>query len=96
MSLKAVGNKILVEQYPVDDTSRGGVFIPEQFRPETWWCKVISIGGKVKPGLVAVGETIYIKAHHGMILERDGRTFRLVEEADVIGTLAPSAETQPR
>lgn len=91
--MRVIGTKILVEQFTTDEISKGGIVIPEQYRQETWWCKVISIGGKVKAGLVAVGMPVLIKAHHGVIIEHDGHTYRSVEVDDIIGTLPEAAGT---
>lgn len=84
--MKIIANKILVKD-PTEDkkeiSSKGGILLQEKIdRHAPLEVEVALIGEGVTE--VSVGDTIVIPAHTGYSFSREGVSYRLVEEADIL------------
>jgi co-chaperonin GroES (HSP10) len=88
MSLRAVGQMILVEKDERRETMERGIIIPAgaertpRFGPSVL-ATVRAIGGKVRE--LHVGDRIVLKAVAGDDLFWDGKKYTLLREKDIVG-----------
>lgn len=84
--MKIIANKILVKD-PTEDkkelSSKGGILLQEKVdRYAPLEVEVVLIGNGVCE--VSVGDKIVIPAHTGFSFNREGISYRLIDEADIL------------
>jgi chaperonin GroES len=89
-------DRILVRRIEEDQTSRGGILIPDSAKEKKTEAEVISVGtgritdkGDVRPLVVKVGDHILMGKYAGNEIEIDGEDFVIVKEEEVLGILSP-------
>ncbi len=90
-------DRILVRRIGEDETTRGGIIIPDSAKEKKTEAEVISIGtgrvtdkGDVRPLVVKVGDHVLMGKYAGNEIEIDGEDFVIVREEEVLGILAPA------
>ena len=87
MSLKAYGDKIIVERDPPKECSEGGIIIPEslertpRFNP-TGYATIVSVGPRCRYPALSVGTRIAIKTGWGDDYFYDDRTLTILSERE--------------
>jgi len=96
MSIKPIRDKILVKPLPVEETSRGGIIIPETVKDAPVQGDVIAVGegilnrdGEVVPLVISAGNRVLYKRNGQTIteIEQDGETYLIMAEFDVLGII---------
>lgn len=102
MTIKPLGDRILLKRVESDERTKGGIIIPDTAKEKPLEARVVAIGpGKrledstVRPLDVKVGDRVLVGKYSGNELKLDGEEHLIVREDEVLGVLesgAPAVE----
>jgi chaperonin GroES len=91
ISLKPLGNRVVVEPLEQEDITAGGIVLPETAKEKPQKGKVLSIGpgdrdedGKRIPMDVSVGDTVLFAKYSGTEIKMDGKKLLILRESDLL------------
>jgi len=91
ISLKPLGNRVVVEPIEQEDITAGGIVLPETAKEKPQKGMVLSIGpgdrdedGKRIPMDVAVGDTVLYAKYAGTEIKIDGKKLLILRETDLL------------
>ncbi len=91
ISLKPLGNRVVVEPIEQEDITAGGIVLPETAKEKPQKGKVLSIGpgdrddeGKRIPMDLSVGDTVLYAKYSGTEIKLDGKKLLILRENDVL------------
>ncbi len=91
MSLKPLGNRVVVEPIEQDDITAGGIVLPETAKEKPQKGKVLSVGpgdrdedGKRIPMDVSTGDTVLYAKYAGTEIKIDGKKLLILRETDLL------------
>ena len=87
--IQPIRNQVLVKMILQEETSKGGIIVPESFRSESDMGKVISVGNGTQktPMQFNGGETIFRTHEWGEPIENNGERFYLMEQDTILATV---------
>lgn len=95
LTIRPVGDRILVQLIEEKEQVRGGVIIPDSAKEKPQEARVIALGsgpknknGEITPFAVNVGEKVLISKYGGSEVKLDGQKYTLVREDDILGVIA--------
>ena len=91
MSLKPLGNRVVVEPTEQEDITAGGIVLPETAKEKPQKGKVLSVGpgdrdedGKRIPMDVSTGDTVLYAKYAGTEIKIDGKKLLILRETDLL------------
>jgi chaperonin GroES len=91
ISLKPLGNRVVVEPVEQDEVTPGGIVLPETAKEKPQKGKVLSIGpgerddnGKYIPMDVKAGDTVLYAKYSGTEIKLDGKKLLILRETDLL------------
>ncbi len=91
MSLKPLGNRVVVEPIEQDEITAGGIVLPETAKEKPQKGKVISVGpgdrdedGKRIPMDVEKGDTVLFAKYAGTEIKVEGKKLLILRESDLL------------
>ena len=91
MSLKPLGNRVVVEPIEQDEVTAGGIVLPETAKEKPQKGKVLSVGpgdrdedGKRIPMDVNAGDTVLFAKYSGTEIKLDGKKLLILRESDLL------------
>jgi chaperonin GroES len=91
MSLKPLGNRVVVEPIEQEEVTAGGIVLPETAKEKPQKGKVLSVGpgdrdedGKRIPMDVAAGDTVLFAKYAGTEIKVDGKKLLILRESDLL------------
>ena len=88
------GDRILVSRLEENDTTRGGLYIPDAAKEKAQQGNVMAVGkgktnskGEVFPLAVKVGDKILFGKYQGTEIKLDGEEFLIMSEEEVLGII---------
>jgi chaperonin GroES len=91
VSLKPLGNRVVVEPLEQEEMTAGGIVLPETAKEKPQKGKVLSIGpgdrdedGKRIPMDVSVGDTVLFAKYSGTEIKLDGKKLLILREGDLL------------
>lgn len=91
MTLKPLGNRIVIEPIEQEEVTKGGIVLPETAKEKPQKGKVLSVGpgerndkGERIPMDVATGDTVLFAKYAGTEIKVDGNKLLILKEADVL------------
>ena len=94
MNFKPLFNNILVERIEEQNTTKGGIIIPDTAKEKPSKGKVLSVGdsailenGNKQPMNVKVGDIILFSKWGGTEIKLDGQDRVIMKETDVLGII---------
>ncbi len=94
MNFKPLFNNILVERIEEQNTTKGGIIIPDTAKEKPSRGKVLSIGdgailenGNKQPMNVKVGDIVLFSKWGGTEIKLDGQDRVIMKETDVLGII---------
>ncbi|NCP15720.1 co-chaperone GroES [bacterium] len=91
LSLKPLGNRVVVEPLEQEDVTAGGIVLPETAKEKPQQGLVLSIGpgdrdedGKRIPMDVAVGDKVLFAKYSGTEIKMDGKKLLILRESDLL------------
>ena len=92
MKLVPLGDRVLVEILEAEETTKGGIVLPDTAKEKPQQAKVVSIGkgrvsddGKVIAPEVKEGDTVLFGKYSGTELRVDDRNLLMLKEEDILG-----------
>jgi chaperonin GroES len=92
MKLVPLGDRVLVEILEAEDTTKGGIVLPDTAKEKPQQAKVVAIGkgrvsddGKVISPEVKEGDKILFGKYSGTELKIDDRNLLMLKEEDILG-----------
>jgi chaperonin GroES len=94
MKIRPLHDRILVKRLDSEETTKGGIIIPDSAKEKPSEGKVISAGpgkvdeqGKVRPMDVKKGDKILFSKYSGTEVNIEGEEHLIIREDDVLGIL---------
>ena len=94
MKIRPLQDRIVVKRLEGESKTKGGIIIPDTAKEKPIEGKVVAVGsgkvtkdGKVRPVDVKVGDTVLFGKYSGSDVEVNGKEFKIVREAEILGKL---------
>jgi len=94
MSVKPLGDRVLVQPVEDQEVKKGGIIIPDTAKEKPQEGKVIAVGtgkrdehGKLIPFEVKKGDRVLISKYGGTEIKIDGKDYLIMREDDVLGVI---------
>lgn len=87
MSIRPLGDRILVKMEEVKAQTAGGLFIPQSAQEKTQIAAVIAIGDDKEAISVKVGDKILHDKYAGTQVKIDGEELLIINMADVLAVV---------
>ncbi len=94
LSIRPLGEKVLVKRLEADDRTAGGIVLPDTAKEKPQRGTVLAIGpGKLLDSgergklSVAVGDEVIYGKYSGSEIEVDGREVKIVRESDILAKI---------
>ena len=95
ISLKPLGNRVVVEPLEQEEVTAGGIVLPETAKEKPQKGKILSVGpgdrndqGERVPMDVAEGDTVLFAKYAGTEIKVDGKKLLILRESDILAILA--------
>lgn len=95
ISLKPLGNRVLVEPVEADDITPGGIVLPETAKEKPQKGKVLAVGagerddkGARIPLDVSVGDIVLYAKYSGTEIKDSGKKYLILRETDILAIVA--------
>ncbi len=92
--VKPLADRVLVEAAAAEETTKGGIIIPDTAKEKPQRGKVVAVGsgrvaedGKVTPLSVKAGDEILYGKYSGTELSYDGKDYLIMRESDIYAVL---------
>lgn len=94
VTLKPLGNRVVVEPIEQEEVTAGGIVLPETAKEKPQKGKVLSVGpgerdesGKRIPMDVSVGDTVLFAKYAGTEVKVDGKKLLILKESDLLAII---------
>jgi chaperonin GroES len=94
MTLKPLGDRLVVKPMEAEETTAGGIVLPDTAKEKPQKGEVIAAGpgklldsGKIEPMEVKVGDTIYYAKYGGTEIKIGGEEYVILRQDDVLAVL---------
>lgn len=94
ISIKPLGNRLVVEPIEQDEITAGGIFVPETAKEKPQKGKVLAAGpgdrndkGERVAMDVQVGDVVLYAKYSGTEIKYDGKKLLILRESDVLAVL---------
>jgi chaperonin GroES len=94
LTLRPLGNRVLVQRAEQEETLKGGIILPDSAKKKQETAKVVAIGpgittaeGKQVPILVQIGDTILMDKYSGQEVTIDDEEFVILRADDIIAII---------
>ncbi len=94
MKIRPLQDRILVERIDEEETSKGGILIPDTAKEKPQEGKVVAVGkgkvledGKIQPLEIQKGDRVLFAKYGGTEITLDGEDRLILREDDVLGIL---------
>jgi chaperonin GroES len=103
MSFRPLHDRVLIKRIEEDETSSGGIIIPDTVKEKPMQGKVIAAGpgsrgedGKIHPLDVKKGDTVLFGKWSGTEVKIDGEELVIMKESDVMGIVLETGSKKSR
>lgn len=94
VSLRPLGDRLIVQRLEQEETLKGGIILPDAAKKKQEMAKVIAIGngkttdeGKVLPMPVKLGDTVLMDKYSGQEVSIDDEEYIVLRADDVIAII---------
>lgn len=93
MSVKPLGDRVLVLPIEQDEVKKGGIIIPDTAKEKPQEGKIVAVGpgkhedGKLVPMNVKKGDRVLYSKYGGTEIKIDGKDHLIMREDDILGVL---------
>lgn len=95
MKIQPLGERVLVEPLKEEESTKGGIIIPDTAKEKPQEGKVIAVGtgkvddnGKKIPFNVKKGDRVLMPKYGGTEVKVDGKEYQILREDDILGIIA--------
>ena len=85
INVKPLADRVIIEPSAAEETTSGGIIIPDTAKEKPKKGKVVAagIGKKDEPVTVKVGETVLYGQYSGTEIKIDGSNYLIMRESDI-------------
>lgn len=101
MSFRPLHDRVLVRRLEQQETTKGGIIIPDTAKEKPMEGKVVAVGtgyhsedGKTRPLAVKENDTVIFTKWSGTEISIDGEEYLVMKESDIMGILDTSAKSK--
>lgn len=89
VSVKPLGDRVLIEPVAAEEKTAGGIIIPDNAKEKPLKGKVLAVGPgkKDEPLTVKDGDQVLYGQYAGTEVKIDGKTLLIMRESDIYGIL---------
>ena len=94
MKIRPLQDRLLVTRVPEEETTKGGIIIPDSAKEKPQEGKVVAVGGgkvgedgNVRPLDVKKGDKVLFSKYSGTEVTLDGEEHLIIREDDVLGVI---------
>lgn len=94
VDMRPLHDRVLVKRVPREETSRGGIIIPDSAKEKPQEGQVVAVGpgrrddnGRIVPLGVAKGDRILFGKYSGSDVEINGEEHLIIQETDILGVI---------
>jgi len=94
MSVRPLDDRVLIEQGEAEETTAGGIVLPDTAKEKPQRGKVVAIGsgklldnGKRSQMTLKKGDEVFYAKYSGTEIKIDGKEFVLIPESNVLATI---------
>lgn len=94
VSLKPLGDKVIVEVLGAQDRTKGGIILPDTAKEKPQEARVVAVGsgktlnnGKVVPPEVKAGDKILFGKYSGNEVKVDGKELLIINQDDILAVI---------
>jgi chaperonin GroES len=94
MKVQPLGDRVLVEPLKEEQSTKGGIIIPDSAKEKPQQGKVIAVGtgkidddGKKIPFNVKKGDTVLMPKYGGTEVKMDGKEYQIMREDDILAII---------
>ena len=94
MGVKPIREKVLIKRLEAQETTKGGIIIPDSAKEKPQEGKVVAVGngrfledGSVKPLEVKKGDKILFSKYGGTEIEVEGKEIKILRESDILAKI---------
>ena len=94
MKIRPLQDRLLVTRVPEEETTKGGIIIPDSAKEKPQEGKVVAVGGgkvgedgNVRPLDVNKGDKVLFSKYSGTEVTLDGEEHLIIREDDVLGVI---------
>ncbi len=94
ISLKPLGNRVLVQRLEAQETVKGGIILPDSAKKKQETAKVVAVGsgkklddGKELPLVVKIGDVILMDKYSGQEVTLNDEEYVIVKADDIIAII---------
>ena len=92
--IRPLGEKVLVKRLEAEETTAGGIVLPDSAKEKPKRGKILSVGqgtlldtGKRKPLQVKKGDQVLFSSYAGTEVKVDGEEMIIMDESDILAIL---------
>ena len=89
LTIKHLGDRVLVKPADAEETTKGGIIIPDtaKEKPQRGIVKAVGAGKKDEPMTVQVGDTVMYGKYSGTEISIEGEDYLIMRESDIYAVL---------
>lgn len=93
MSLRPLGDRVVLKQLEAEETTKGGIILTNQSKEKPQEAEIIAVGpgavvdGKVVPMTVKVGEKVVYSKYAGTEVKNGDEEYIIVKESDILAVV---------
>ena len=94
MAIRPLHDRILVKRVKEEETTKGGIIIPDTAKEKPIEAKVVAVGtgrlldsGEVRPLAVKAGDLVLFGKYGGTEVKIDGEEHLILREDDILGII---------
>ncbi|HEY5505579.1 MAG TPA: co-chaperone GroES [Sedimentisphaerales bacterium] len=94
MSLKPLGNRVVVEPIEQEDVTTGGIVLPETAKEKPQKGNILSVGpgerddkGKYIPMDISVGDVVLFAKYSGTEIKVDNKKLLILRDSDILAKI---------
>lgn len=93
MSLRPLGDRVVLKQLEAEETTKGGIILTNQSKEKPQEAEIVAVGpgavvdGKVVPMTVKVGEKVVYSKYAGTEVKNGDEEYIIVKESDILAVV---------
>lgn len=93
MKLVPLGDRVVLKQVEVEETTKSGIVLPGQSKEKPLQAEVVAVGpggvvdGKEVTMLVSEGDKVVYSKYAGTEIELDGEEYLIVKQNDILAVI---------
>lgn len=90
MTLKPLGDRVVIKQLEAEETTKSGIILPSTAKEKPQEAEVVAVGpggivdGKETEMQVSVGDKVIYSKYSGTEVKVDGQEFIIVKQSDIL------------